>query len=284
MVSAPQGVARIVRRPCGVNARLGIVWLQWAGALPRGEKMPSSLTVELPDLPRGAMTPDTGREMAAMPLRGVTVLAVEDSRFASEALRLMCRRLGARLRRAESIHAAHSHLKLYRPTVVIVDLGLPDGRGEGLIREIVMKGAAAPVVLGTSGDAGGRASALAAGADGFLDKPLESFAAFHAALMRHLPDQIASVPDADAPLAPDNLALRDDLAHAAALIEAGGVGGDQTYLSGFLTGVARHAHDAALAEAAYQAGTAPMTGGLDTLHAMLRRRLDAPDGAFGLQA
>ena len=247
--------------------------------------MPNSQTVELPDLPRGPASSSLGRDMTgALPLRGITVLAVEDSRFASEALRLMCRRLGARLRRAESIHAARSHLKLYRPTVVIVDLGLPDGRGEALIREIVVKGASGPVVLGTSGDATGRASALAAGAVGFLDKPLESFAAFHAALARHLPEQIALTADADAPLAPDNLALRDDLAHAAALIEAGTDAQSQQYLSGFLTGVARHAHDTALAEAAMRAGTAPLSDRFDQLRLMLAGRIATAATAFGAVA
>jgi CheY-like chemotaxis protein len=244
--------------------------------------MPNRQTVELPDLPRGPTSGDLGREMAgALPLRGVTILAVEDSRFASEALRLMCRRMGARLRRAESIHAARSHLKLYRPTLVIIDLGLPDGRGEALIREIVMMGPAAPVVLGTSGDATGRASALAAGAEGFLDKPLESFAAFQAVLMRYLPDHLAAVPDADAPLAVDRLALRDDLAHAAAMIEAGTDAETRLYLSRFLTGVAHHAHDADLAEAAQHAGTSPQTSRFDQLRHLLARRLAHPAAAFG---
>lgn len=253
--------------------------------------MPNSHTVELPEMPRGPL-PEGGRGLtgALLPLRGITVLAVEDSRFASEALRLMCRRLGARLRRAECIHDARSHLKLYRPNVVIVDLGLPDGRGEGLIREIVMKGIGAPVVLGSSADPTGRASALAAGAKGFLDKPLESFAAFHAALMRHLPDQIApssltELADAEAPLTPDNLALRDDFARAAAMIEAGIATGShaetRSYLSSFLTGVARHARDMALAEAAEHAATCDLATGFDPLRQMLARRLAAKPDAFG---
>jgi CheY-like chemotaxis protein len=249
-----------------------------------GDRMPDTVTVELPDLPlRGASVPGTGRDFAtALPLRGVTILAVEDSRFASEALRLMCQRLGARLRRAETILAAQSHLKLYRPNVVIVDLGLPDGRGEALISEIKASGQPV-VVLGTSGDASGRASALAAGAAGFLDKPLESLAAFQALLIRHLPDRVAAVAlDPDAPLYPDSLALRDDLARAAALIEAGTSSETQAYLSRFLSGVAHHAHDAALAEAAESAGAAPqMPGRLETLRSMLQHRLDGPDAAFG---
>jgi DNA-binding NarL/FixJ family response regulator len=249
-----------------------------------GDSMPDNLTVELPDMPlRGASVPGTAREIAsALPLRGITILAVEDSRFASEALRLMCQRLGARLRRAETIHAARSHLRLYRPNVVIVDLGLPDGRGEALIGEIIAGGQPV-VVLGTSGDPAGRALALAAGAAGFLDKPLESLAAFQALLIRHLPERIAAMAvGTEAPLHPDSLALRDDLARAAALIEAGTSSETQAYLSGFLSGVARHAHDAALAEAAESAGAAPqMPGRLETLRTMLQRRLDGPDAAFG---
>ncbi len=253
--------------------------------------MPNYPTVELPDLSslpglsnRAISVP--GREMAsALPLRGITILAVEDSRFASEALRLMCQRLGARLRRAETLQAARSHLRLYKPNVVIVDLGLPDGRGEALIREIVLR-PHGPIVLGTSGDPAGRASALAAGAAGFLDKPLESLAAFQDLLIRHLPEKIIGLAAAsDEAIAPDRLALRDDFARACALIDGAGgsaPGGEaQAYLTGFLTGIARHAHDSALALAAEGRDGTPQAERLAHLRQLLNRRLAGTDQGFG---
>lgn len=244
-----------------------------------GDAMPNNMTVELPDLSsRTIRITGQAQNMNALPMRGITILAVEDSRFASEVLRLMCRRLGARLRRAESIQAARSHLRLYRPNLVIIDLGLPDGRGEALIREIVV-GPHAPIVLGMSGDPSGRALALAAGAEGFLDKPLESLAAFQGVLTRYLPDRIIGLPGDDAELVPDTLALRDDLAHALSLIDAGITAESHAYLTGFLNGVARHAHDTDLVEAVGGAGA--LGARMDHLRRLLDRRLDQVGPAFG---
>ena len=56
------------------------------------------------------------------PLTGLTVLVIEDSRFASEAVRLLCLKSGARIRRADCLRSAARHLRTYRPAVVIVDL------------------------------------------------------------------------------------------------------------------------------------------------------------------
>jgi hypothetical protein len=58
------------------------------------------------------------------PLLGITVLLVEDSVYCSEAMRLLSIRSGARLRRADSLKSARRHLRIYRPDVMLVDIGI----------------------------------------------------------------------------------------------------------------------------------------------------------------
>ncbi|MDZ4395581.1 response regulator [Cypionkella sp.] len=242
--------------------------------------MPSPLTHD-PPLPPGFVLPNlaTGAEL---PLQGVTILAVEDSRYACEALRLMCQRAGARLRRADTLARARAHLRVYRPDVVIIDLGLPDGRGEGLIRELAMARQRPLAVLGTSGNPDGRGSALAAGAEGFLEKPLESFAAFCTVLRRYLPGLAPALIE-DAAIHPDPLALQDDLSRAAAALSTEPDAAGRRYLAGFLLGVARHAHDNALARAARDAGT-PDSGDLMLLRGLIDKRLDVASQATAFAA
>lgn len=187
---------------------------------------------------------------APLPLQGLTLLAVEDSRFASEALRLMAQRSGARLRRVETLQDARRHLAIYRPDVVLVDLGLPDGSGTALIRDLALAPPGGPVVLGLSGDPDGRGPALAAGAMGFLEKPIASLAAFQAMVLRHLPGRPGQVAEAAIIPKPDRLALREDLAHVADLLARGPDAGQRAYLARFLIGLARCTEDTALAQAA----------------------------------
>lgn len=235
-----------------------------------------------PQALRLAMGPFSGPSMGEgwadeLPLQGVTILAVEDSRFACEALRLMARRAGARMRRAETIEAAYGHLRVYRPNVVLIDLGLPDGRGETLIRALVTSKARPAVVLGSSGDPDGRALALAAGADGFLDKPLENVSQLCRVLRPLLPELDILPPGGghSGPAEPDRLALRDDLAFAARALQGQPGPERQSYVAAFLRGIARHAHDGEL-EAATDAG-------LDHLRATLATRLGT-NAAFASSA
>lgn len=189
------------------------------------------------------------------PLLGLTVLVVEDSRFACDAMRLLCLRSGGRIRRADCLRSARRHLTNYRPTVVIVDLGLPDGSGLDLIAEIAARRPRLPALLATSGDDGAEGAALDAGADGFLRKPIDSLSSFQQAVLAALPvaprpvSAGAAMAESDQ-IRPDPLALRDDLARVAELLGHRPAGADLDYLAQFLSGIALSADDAPLREAA----------------------------------
>lgn len=204
-------------------------------------------------------SPFPPRPTATRPLLGMTVLAVEDSRYACDALRLMALRSGARIRRADCLQAAQRHLSLYRPTVAVIDLGLPDGSGVDLIAELAMRSPRLPVILGISGDPFAENMLRAAGADGFLEKPLRSLLDFQNAIISALPESrrpggIRLV--SDDPIHPDPLAFQDDIAHAAALLQQAAEPGLEDYLAQFLTGLARSADDPTLESAAMALATA----------------------------
>lgn len=235
------------------------------------------------------MTDDLSQFIAARPataerpLLGLTVLLVEDSRFASEAMRLLCLRSGARIRRADCLRSAHRHLATYRPGVVVVDMGLPDGSGADLIREIKAMAAPAPAVIGLSGDPDSEVAALQAGADAFLAKPLESLACFQQAVLSVLP--AAERPlglhlVSDETVAPDPLALRDDLSHVAEVLSASPDPAALGYVAQFLGSVARSAHDADLVSAAEALGGAamPSPAAVSRLSGIVQARLAAAAG------
>ncbi len=190
---------------------------------------------------------------AARPLLGLTVLVIEDSRFACEAMRLLCLRSGARIRRADCMRSARRHLQVYRPSVVIVDLGLPDGDGLDLIAELTQSEPRVDVVLGTSGDIDGDEAALKAGADAFLEKPINSLAMFQQSVLSNLPADrqpsgLRELPDEI--IHPDRMAFQDDMAHIADVLEDPPDDRALDYVAQFLGGVARSAQDDILEEAA----------------------------------
>ncbi len=233
----------------------------------------------------------------ARPLLGLTVLLVEDSRYASEAMRLLCMRSGARIRRADCLRSARRHLQIYRPSLLIVDLGLPDGSGLDLIDEAHRAAPRISIILGTSADDSAARACLQAGADGFLAKPLHSLAYFQTEMRKFIPDVIQ--PEGpfvlqDEVINPDMIAYRDDLGHVAELLGGGfgsvGTNGPQGglhdgpdaqdlhYLTQFLDGVAGLAGDRPLLNAsralrkAHQQGQ-PLHSELALLSGLLQERL-----------
>jgi CheY-like chemotaxis protein len=213
-------------------------------------------------------------------LFAVTILLVEDSRSASEAIRLFAAESGARVRRADSLAAASRHLAIYRPNVVMVDLGLPDGDGMALIRHLA--GASTPIgaIVALSGHerAAWQAEAIAAGAAACLEKPIESLRAFQECVLGVLPDaETRRRPDerevALEGRASVKAALDEDLRRARRLLaEAMPAGDDDTvaYCAQFLGSVGEMLGDRDLGAAARVAGE---PGGALVLAGLLDRRL-----------
>lgn len=219
---------------------------------------------------------------AERPLLGITILVVEDSRYASEAIRLMSLRSGARLRRADCLASAERHLNVYSPTVAIVDLGLPDGSGLDLIKSMAETKPRVQVILGTSGAEreASEAAVLACGADGFIAKPVSTVAAYQAAILSHLPNAQRPIGPREANIVsvdPDPLALREDLSHAMDLLAL-----DRppvSYLRRFLIGLARAVKDNSLEAHAHDMTETLGAPDRAALRAILSGRIQAVAGA-----
>jgi CheY-like chemotaxis protein len=188
-----------------------------------------------------------------------TLLLVEDSRHAAEAVRLIARRLGLRLRRAETLAGARQHLRVYRPDVVLVDLGLPDGSGLELIAELSAARPRLRRVVALSADPEAGPEALAAGACVFVAKPLRLPADLPALLGPGLvAPGVLPGPEAGPNAGADPLALRDDLRHAREAVGQARLG----YAVRFVQGLARCAGDDLLGRAAVAAQHSGQTAAL----------------------
>ncbi|SLN68621.1 KDP operon transcriptional regulatory protein KdpE [Roseovarius albus] len=197
------------------------------------------------------------------PLLGLTVLVVEDSKFASDAMRLMCLRSGARIRRADCLCSARKHLKVYRPSVVIIDVGLPDGSGLELIKDLHAARPRVNVLLGMSGDDAQQEATTNAGADGFVAKPLVNLAYFQTTILSHLDSsaQVTGLQEVGSQsIEPDQIAYQDDMSHAATLLEAQQDDTSLEYVTQFLRSVATSAGDMRLEKAAKNLSRATSQG------------------------
>ncbi|PWL35028.1 MAG: response regulator [Marivita sp. XM-24bin2] len=221
------------------------------------------------------------RPTTTRPLLGLTILAVEDSLYACDALRLLCLHSGARLRRADCLQSARRHLRVYRPSVAIVDMNLPDGSGADLIAELATTVPRVPVILGCSGDSFAEDVAYAAGAEGFLEKPFANIGTFQQEILKHLPPdfQPAGIRPIRTDLVePDPVAFREDMAHIADIL--GGPLDAKTirYVTAFLHGVAVFAEDGVLSRAASELALAqedgtPLIGPMSRLAGLVQDRV-----------
>ncbi|WP_374471317.1 response regulator transcription factor [Phenylobacterium sp.] len=117
-----------------------------------------------------------------------TVLVVEDDPSLGAALAATLKAAGHRPVRARTAAEGLRWFAHYAPDVVLLDLGLPDRDGLGVIAEIRARGAVTPiVVLSARGAEAVKVQALDLGADDYVHKPFgvdELLARLRAAL-RH---------------------------------------------------------------------------------------------------
>ncbi len=216
------------------------------------------------------------------PLLGSTVLVVEDSRFASEALRLLCLRSGARIRRADTLEHARKHLRVFRPNVVIIDLGLPDGSGTELIEELSKASPRTDVILGMSGDTGTESLALDAGADGFIAKPIANLGEFQQIVLSALPQSARPLGMrrvSNEHIHPDPIALQDDFVHILDLMAQDQSEDMLDYIAQFLAGLARTAEDVEMITAveslaSHRAQGRALASDIDRINALVQQRIN----------
>lgn len=119
------------------------------------------------------------------------ILVVEDEALSARSLEVMLAAPGRRILLASTMAAARAALAREVPSLVVLDLILPDGDGRSLLLELRSdpRTAATPVVVLTARlGAAVRAECYALGADGYFEKPVEpeSFAvAVSSRLERH---------------------------------------------------------------------------------------------------
>jgi len=201
--------------------------------------------------------------------QGATLLLVEDSRVISNAIRLMFRSTGGRLRRAETLCSARRHLSLYTPDVAIIDLGLPDGSGLELIREAVRRQVRVPLIIAISGQPELEGAAYAAGADRFIAKPIVSIAEFRAVFTQScLAPPLSETGRCSLP--PDSGALRDDRYLALDLLQGSKHADRHIFALQFIEGLARSLQDTDLLNAVH---LAKQGDALRPLVDILRQRL-----------
>ncbi len=99
------------------------------------------------------------------------ILVVEDEEEIRKFVRLALEREGFEVHEAAGVERGLIQAGTRRPDLVVLDLGLPDGNGVDLIRELRTWSDAPVLVLSARTGEGDKVEALDAGADDYLAKP-----------------------------------------------------------------------------------------------------------------
>ena len=157
---------------------------------------------------------------------------------------------------------------------------MPDGSGLELIAELAGAVPRVPVIIATSGEDHAEAEARAAGADDFIAKPIASLAAFQQIILDHLPEEDmppSPRPAPSAQIAPDPVALRDDLAHVSELLSHPLDAPTTAYVAQFVHSLGVTGQDSRLLSAAEEIQRETDLSGpaLEKVRGLVADRLDA---------
>jgi two-component system nitrogen regulation response regulator GlnG len=129
-----------------------------------------------------------------------TILIVDDDRATRHVLRTCLMEEGFRVCEAASVQGCRRLLRQIHPSMILLDLVLPDGDGLGVLREIRAEDSRVPVVLITSsGSTGSVIDAVRLGARDYLTKPLDlgKLRQVIAGVLTALPEGSSAGPDLD---------------------------------------------------------------------------------------
>jgi len=127
-----------------------------------------------------------------MNVDGGRILIVDDEPPIRRLLRNTLRVQDYLIHKAGSVHEALQVLKREKVDLMILDLGLPDGDGLDVIREVRQTSPLPIIVLSSRDDERGKVEALDAGADDYVTKPFgvdELMARIRTALRHRVQDQ-----------------------------------------------------------------------------------------------
>ena len=117
------------------------------------------------------------------------VLIIEDEPAIRRVLRALLEAEGYRCIEADTAQRAEIEARTHKPDVLLLDLGLPDGDGLGVIRRVRAWSPLPIVVLSARTQEQQKVAALDAGADDYVTKPFsapELLARLRAAIRRHV--------------------------------------------------------------------------------------------------
>lgn len=151
------------------------------------------------------------------------ILVIEDEVAIRKFLRAALTAAGYRMNEVGTAREGLMQVSMQPPDLVILDLGLPDGDGLGVTRQIRGWSSVPIVVLSARGQESDKVAALDAGADDYLTKPFavgELLARMRVAL-RHAGERVGTGGSAVYAATRDERTLRVDLAKRVVRVTAG---------------------------------------------------------------